>query len=74
MDHRSFRDMLGFSIGFAVSQSRELLRQLLREHAPDEARRQIAERVVLHLERLGFEVDGEGQALRKRPRTPPHST
>jgi hypothetical protein len=37
MDHRSFRDQLAFSIGFAVTRSRELLRRILKEHAPDDA-------------------------------------
>jgi hypothetical protein len=32
MDHRSFRDMLAFSIGFAVTRSRHLLRRILKEH------------------------------------------
>jgi hypothetical protein len=33
MDHRSFRDSLVFSIGFAIGQNRDLLRRLLREQA-----------------------------------------
>jgi hypothetical protein len=74
VDHRSFRDQLAFSIGFALSRSRGLLRRLLAEHAPDDARRQIAERVVQHLEASGFEVDEAGEALRKKPRTPLHQT
>lgn len=74
MGHRSFRDMLVFSIGFAISQSRDLMRRLVREHTPDEARRQLAERVVDHLEQWGFELDEEGQALRKRPPRLPHWT
>jgi hypothetical protein len=40
MDHRSFRAQLEFSIGFAISRIRDLLRRILREHAPDERRRQ----------------------------------
>jgi hypothetical protein len=42
MDHRSFRDQLAFSIGFAVSQSRDLLRRLLKEHITDDARQEFA--------------------------------
>jgi hypothetical protein len=38
-DHRSFRDQLAFSIGFAVTRSRVLLRRILKEHGPDDARR-----------------------------------
>jgi hypothetical protein len=38
VDHRSFRDQLAFSIGFAVTRSRGLLRRILTEHAPDDAR------------------------------------
>lgn len=51
---------------------RTLLRWLLTEHAPDDARQQLAERVVKHLETAGFELDEDGQALRKRPPLPPH--
>jgi hypothetical protein len=74
MDQNSFRDQLAFAIGFAVSRSRDLLRRILKEHAPDEARRQLAERVVSHLEQSGFELDEGGQALRRRPPRPPHRT
>jgi hypothetical protein len=74
MDHGSFRDQLAFAIGFAVSRSRGLLRRLLKEHAPDDARQQLAARVVRHLEQSGFEVDEAGQALRRRPPAPPHKT
>ena len=70
----SFRDHLVFSIGFALTRSRGLLRRLLKEHAPDDAQRELAERVVKHLEQSGFELDEERQALRKRPPVPPHST
>jgi hypothetical protein len=38
------------SLGFAVTRSRALLRRLLKEHAPDDARQMLAERVVDHLE------------------------
>jgi hypothetical protein len=72
MDHRSFRDHLEFSIGFAISRSRSLLRRILTEHAPDDAKQQLAEQVVKHLEQSGFELDEDGQALRMRPPLPPH--
>jgi hypothetical protein len=68
----SFRDHLVFSIGFAIARSRSLLRRILKEHAPDEAQQQLAERVVEHLEFSGFELDEDGQALRKRPPLDPH--
>ena len=74
MDHRSFRDRLVFSIGFAVSRSRELLRRLIREHAPDDARQMLAQQVVEHLEHSGFEVDEDGQVLRRRPSVSSHRT
>ena len=74
MDQGSFRDQLAFAIGFAVSRSRALLRRMVREHAPDDARQQLAERVVTHLEQSGFEIDEDGQTLRKRPPPPPHKT
>ena len=67
MDHRSFRDQLAFSIGFAVSRSRALLRRILTEHAPDDARQVLAERVVEHLEQSGFGIDEAEQVMRKRP-------
>jgi hypothetical protein len=54
VDHRSFRDQLAFSIGFAVTRSRALLRRLLTEHAPDDARQMLAERVIGHLEQGGL--------------------
>jgi hypothetical protein len=72
VDHRSFRDQLLFSIGFAVTRSRDLLRRLLKEHAPDDARQILAERVMEHLERSGFEIDEAEQVMRKRPPTPGH--
>jgi hypothetical protein len=72
MDRRSFRAQLKFSIGFAISRSRTLWRRILAEHAPNEARQQLAERVVKHLEQSGFDLDEEGQALRKRAPVPPH--
>jgi hypothetical protein len=72
VDHASFRDQLAFSIGFAVIRSRDLLRRILREHAPDDARQMLAERVVEHLERSGFEVDEAEQIMRKRPPSANH--
>ena len=74
MDHGSFRAQLVFSIGFALSRSRDLLRRLIREHAPDDARRELAERVVNELERSGFELDDQARILRQRPPATPHST
>jgi hypothetical protein len=70
--HRSFRDQLAFSIGFAVGRSRDLLRRLLKEHVADDARQQVAERVIEHLERSGFEIDETEQTMRKRPPPPMH--
>jgi hypothetical protein len=71
VDHRSFRDQLTFSIGFALTRSRDLLRRLLKEHVIDDARQQLAERVVEHLEQSGFVID-EADHVRgsgRRPRT-----
>jgi hypothetical protein len=59
----SFRDYIVSSIGFALTRSRSLLRRLLKEHAPDDARHELAERVVTHLEQSGLELDEEGRAL-----------
>ena len=67
MDHRSIRDQLVFSIGYAASRSRDLLRDILKQHVSDGPREQLGKRVVEHLELSGFEIDEEGQALRKRP-------
>lgn len=72
MDHRSFRDQLVFSIGFAVARSRALLRRLLKEHVTDDARRQLADGVVQHLEQSGFEIDEAEQVMRKRPPSANH--
>jgi hypothetical protein len=72
MDHRSFRDQLAFSIGFAIARSRDLLRRLLKEHTTDDARQQLAARVVEHLEQAGFEIDEGEQVIRKRPPTRSH--
>jgi hypothetical protein len=60
------------SIGFAVSRSRDLLRRLLKEHIADDARQQLAERVIGHLERSGFEIDEAEQVMRRRPPPPMH--
>jgi hypothetical protein len=56
-----------FSIGFAIGQNRDLLRRMLKEHTPDDARRQLARRVVEHLELSGFEIDESAQTMTKRP-------
>jgi hypothetical protein len=72
VDHRSFRDQLAFSIAFAVTRSRELLRRILKEHAPDDARQQLAARVVEDLELSGFDNDKAEQIMRKRPPTRSH--
>jgi hypothetical protein len=72
VDHRSFRDQLAFSIGFAVTRSQELLHRILKEHAPDDARQQLAARVVEHLEQAGFEIDEAERVMRRRPPTRPH--
>ena len=74
MDQGSFRDQLAFAIGFAVSRSRDLLRRILKEHAPDDARQLLAARVIRHLEQSGFELDEGGQTLRRRPPGPPHKS
>jgi hypothetical protein len=62
----SFRDQLLSSIGFAISRSRELLRRLLKEHTTDDARHQMAKRVVEHLELSGFEIDEQERVMRKK--------
>jgi hypothetical protein len=46
----------------------------LTEHAPDDARRHLAERVVEHLEASGFEIDEAGEALKRKPGAPLHRT
>ena len=74
VDHRSFRDQLAFSIGCPVTRSCDLPRRILKEHAPDDARRQLAERVLEFLEAAGVEVDEAGEALRRKPRAPLHRT
>ena len=60
-----------FSIGLALTRSRTLLRRLLKEHAPDDARQEVAE-LVKHLEQSEYELGEDGQALRKRPPLPTH--
>jgi hypothetical protein len=74
VDPHSFRDHLTFSIGFALTRSRDLLRRILQEHAPDDTRQQLAERVLEHLEASGFEVDEAGETLRRKPPAPLHRT
>jgi hypothetical protein len=44
VDQRSIRDHLLFSIGFAISRRRDLLRRLLKEHVTDNTRHQLAKR------------------------------
>jgi hypothetical protein len=73
MDHRSSRDMLLFSIGFAIGQQRDLLRRMLSEHATDATREQLAKQVVEHLELSGFQIDEGEQLMRKRPGSHGHS-
>jgi hypothetical protein len=72
MDHRSFRDMLVSSIGFVISQNRDLLRRLLSAHVADDTRQLLAKRVVEHLELSGFEIDEARQTMTKRPPTHGH--
>ena len=66
MDQDSFRDMLAFSIGFALGRNRDLLRRLLKEHVSDDAREMLAKKVIEHLELSGFEIDEERQGMTKR--------
>jgi hypothetical protein len=73
VDHRSFRDQLAFSIGFAVARSRDLLRRLLKEHVTDDTQQRLANRVVEHLELVGFKIDEADQVMKKRPPTANHS-
>jgi hypothetical protein len=70
----SFRDQLAFSIGFAITQSRALLRRFLKEHTPDDARDMLARRVIEHLERSNYEIDEGEQVLRQKPPLKHHST
>jgi hypothetical protein len=72
MDHRSFRDQLAFSIGFALARSRGLLRRILTGHTSEDARQMLASRVVEHLEQSGFEIDEAEQVMRKRPPSANH--
>jgi hypothetical protein len=74
VDHRSFRDLLLFSIGFAIGQNRDLLRRMLSEHVTDATREQLAKRVVEHLELSGFEIDEGRQVMRRRPPVSLHRT
>ena len=47
-------------------------RRLLQDPVSDDARRQLADQMVQHLERSGFEIDEDRQTLRRRPPPPPH--
>ena len=67
MDHRSFRDQLTFSIGFALGRNRDLLRRILKEHVSDDAREMLAKKVVEHLELSGFEIHEDEQVMKRRP-------
>jgi hypothetical protein len=67
MDHRSFRDSLTLSIGYAIGRNRDLLGRLLKEHVTDATREQLAKRVVEHLEMSGFQIDEARQTMTKRP-------
>jgi hypothetical protein len=74
MDHRSFRAQLEFSIGFAIAQSRALLRRILILTGPCLRRRAAGACRARgeDVERSGFELDEDGQALRKHPPLQPH--
>jgi hypothetical protein len=50
------------------------MREILRQHATDQPRQELAERVVKHLEQSGFELDEQQQVLRRRPPTSLHRT
>jgi hypothetical protein len=63
VDQQSFRDLL--LIGFALDRNRALLRRLLTEHITDDARQQLAKRVVDQLELSGFEIDEQERVMRK---------
>ena len=66
MDHRSFRDMLAFSIGFVIERNRTLLRRILKEHVSDDTLDMLAKRVIEHLELSGFTIDEAAQMMTKR--------
>jgi len=72
MDHRSFRDMLAFSIGFVIERNRTLLLRILKEHVTDDARQMLGKKVIEHLELSGFEIHEDEQVMRKRPPTLGH--
>jgi hypothetical protein len=46
--------------------------RLFKDHVTDDARQMLADRVVEHLKRSGFEIDEGDQVMRKRPPTPGH--
>jgi len=64
----SFREQLLSLIGFVIQQNRPLLRRLLNEHAPDDARLLLAKKVIEHLELCGYGFDEERQIMTKRAR------
>jgi len=72
MDQRSIRDMLLFSIGFAIGRNRDLLRRLLKERVSDDTRHRLAESVIEHLELSGFVIDEPAQVIKRRPPTHGH--
>ena len=43
-----------------------MLRRLLKEHVTDDARQQLAKRVVEQLELSGFEIDEQERVMRKK--------
>jgi hypothetical protein len=43
-----------------------LLRRIVTEHATDDVRQRLAEKVVAHLELSGFEIDEQQRVIRKR--------
>jgi hypothetical protein len=63
-----------FSIGFALTRSRSLLRRLLTEHAPDDARQELAERAVTHLEESWVRAGRRSQSAEETPAARPHGT
>jgi hypothetical protein len=53
---------------------KDILARLLREHAPDDARRKLGERALKEPEGSGFELEEQARILHQRSPTPPHST
>jgi hypothetical protein len=65
MDRQSFRDLL---LRHRLCHPAEppIERRLLKEHIADDAREQLAKKVLEHLDLSGFEIDEERQVMRKR--------